>query len=189
MSKVVNWVDTLSEQDRKRSRQRSNFGGSKYNEIKYSIAVNGCHECVSHKPGNNGYCRVRINSKEVRLHRYIYEFHNGPIPQGLVVMHKCDNRKCMNIDHLTIGTPRDNNVDMFKKGRGRNQNGELNHASKLSKEQVIEIRKSEKSEVELSKIYGVGRRHINDIKNRKRWAWLSDEACLSSLNSRGRRLS
>ena len=58
--------------------------------------------------------------KRFRAHRLAYEMFVGPIPDGMVVMHKCDVRACVNPDHLEVGTYADNNQDMWEKGRGRN---------------------------------------------------------------------
>lgn len=74
---------------------------------------------------NFGYGIVMIHGRNIRVHRLSYELVNGPIPDGLMVRHKCDNRRCVNPDHLEVGTHQDNMDDMME--RGRKPMGELHH--------------------------------------------------------------
>ena len=75
-----------------------------------------------------------------RSHRISWSLHHGPVPQGMCVLHRCDNRLCVNPDHLFIGTRDDNNKDRMRKGRGGSASGVRNGNSKLNPIQVDEIR-------------------------------------------------
>jgi hypothetical protein len=91
--------------------------------------------------------------KNLRAHRAAYEVYVGPIPVGMLVCHTCDNPKCVNPDHLWLGTEADNTTDKVRKGRGRH--GESMTLSKLSNAAVREIRASHMSIYEAAEKFGV----------------------------------
>ena len=71
----------------------------------------------------NGYGQVRLPKQRSRgAHRVAYEQAFGPIPEGMVVCHRCDNPPCVNPEHLFVGTQLDNQRDMRAKGRGKRDN-------------------------------------------------------------------
>lgn len=69
----------------------------------------------------HGYGRFWEKGRHVMAHRLMWEIHRGPIPKGLVVLHRCDTPPCVNLEHLTLGTQTENVRDMFAKGRDGNQ--------------------------------------------------------------------
>jgi hypothetical protein len=102
----------------------------------------------------------------ILAHRYSYELHNRPIPDGMFVCHRCDNRPCVNPNHLFLGTLQDNHADMVQKGRHRP------HGGKLTAEQVLEIRKLHRdgmTETAIAKLFGVGQTSISKIVLRHSW--------------------
>ena len=115
--------------------------GPKAKEFWSLVAVDevGCWEWQGGRFAN-GYGRYHLDGKTYLAHRFIYERTHGPISSDAVVMHSCDNRICVRLDHLSVGTPADNMADMVAKGRSLA--GERNHESKLNAQAVRDIRKA-----------------------------------------------
>lgn len=93
--------------------------------IEFIEDSNGCFLCISHAKRSDGYISYQFNGKMVPLHRYMYEECFGKVPDGFVVMHKCDVRDCVNPEHLMVGTQADNIRDMIMKGRASWQNSSI----------------------------------------------------------------
>jgi len=74
------------------------------------------------KPNKDGYGTKTINKKQWIASRWIYFQHYGEIPENLYVLHSCDNPLCVNIEHLRLGTPKDNALDKIERNRCLNQN-------------------------------------------------------------------
>lgn len=112
-----------------------------------------------------------------KAHREAYESAIGPIPRGLSVLHRCDNRPCCNPSHLFVGTQADNMNDMWSKGRGKPApggafHGTANAAAKLTTEQVIQLRLeiSAKNTTQraLAAKYGISEAQVSQIKHGKK---------------------
>lgn len=100
----------------------------------------------------NGYGKIFDGERTATTHRVAYRAWRGSIPEGLAVLHQCDNRPCINPDHLFLGTIADNHADMIAKGRA-------NSPTKLTDEQVAEILAAytgtRGQQTELARAYGV----------------------------------
>lgn len=122
-----------------------------------------------------GYGNIWNSGRKVLASHVSWELHNGPIPEGLCVLHNCpggDNPICVNPAHLFLGTKAVNNSDRAQKGRNRDQRGEKNSTSRLTAQQVIEIRRriaAGEIQRNLATEYGVHYCTISDIKVRKIW--------------------
>ncbi|WP_171935781.1 HNH endonuclease signature motif containing protein [Escherichia coli] len=115
----------------------------------------------------SGYGRIMINRVKYGAHRLAYELANGPIPDGYVVRHKCDNPSCINPSHLEVGTQAENIKD--KVTRGRQASGCSIGVSKLTEEIVRDIRSSGLKVSLLAERYGVSTVSIRNILRRKTW--------------------
>ena len=135
-------------------------------------------DCInwSKSLGHNGYGITTRNNKTYRAHRLAYCDYHGidhSDIKGMVVRHTCDNRKCINPEHLVIGTHQDNMDDMKK--RNRTAKGEAHGRAKLSEVDIKTIRDRyiRGSKVHgllaIAKDFGVAFQTVSKIVNRHRW--------------------
>lgn len=124
-----------------------------------------------------GYGEYKHKRKTKQPHIYMCERVHGarPTPHHEVA-HECGNRACVNHQHLRWDTHAGNQADMVR--HGRSQRGTKNHFTKLTPEQVLEIRKMarHRTKSEIGDMYGVTRQAIGLIARRVNWAWLDDAA-------------
>jgi len=120
-----------------------------------------------------GYGVSWLFGRYIRAHQKAWIEKNGPIPDKLFVCHSCDNRACINPDHLFLGTPKDNSTDMVEKDR--QAKGEECGNSKLTEKQVKEIRNSPESSRKVAAKFGISKTNVLDIKRKKIWRHLADE--------------
>ncbi len=150
----------------------------------YDIVQGGCW--LWRHPTVHGYGKLSIDRREILAHRFSYEIHIGPIPEGLLVCHRCDVRACVNPEHLFAGTYADNNHDAYLKGRARNRGelhgmygrsnisiqGEAHHCAKLCAADVRAIRdllQQGHKQQQIADRFGVAKSAIWSVATGRTW--------------------
>jgi hypothetical protein len=114
-----------------------------------------------------GYGCVRINKQTYQAHRVAYELEKGEIPSNMYVIHTCDNRWCVNPEHLFIGTHQDNMTDKIRKGRQPQHHGENNPRARLTQKDIKEIRELYHSgnwkQKDIGLLFGIHQTHVSRI--------------------------
>jgi hypothetical protein len=125
-----------------------------------------------------GYGKLGVEGENrwVLAHRFSWEKAHGEIPEGMYVLHTCDNPSCVNPDHLYLGDYRQNALDREGRGRGNHAKGMGHGKNKLLSSQVYEIRDAydtgKYSFRQLGKIYGIDGKSVADIIDHKIWSHL-----------------
>lgn len=146
--------------------------------------TDGCWNFSANRKGK-GYFRLGLpGERHVSAHRFSYEIAFGPIPDGLWVLHHCDNPKCVRPDHLFLGTAKDNTQDALNKGRmatgERNwskrhpeliRRGEAQSNAKLTADdaRAIFAQKGKKSQKDLAAEYHVSPSKVSHIWTGRAW--------------------
>jgi hypothetical protein len=118
----------------------------------------------------DGYGILKVKGKMWRAHRYLYQQARGPIPDGMVVMHRCDNPSCIRLDHLQLGTQAENLADMRAKGRAVTRRAQEHGQAKLTNAQVRAIRLAKGVPYKhLAQQYHVSPATIASIRARRGW--------------------
>lgn len=148
-----------------------------YQKVKIDL-ITGCHNWLGSR-NKKGYGTINMFSahfpkKKIYLaHRFMWDYVNGPIPDGMYVLHTCDNRCCVNPSHLYIGTQLENMADMYVRGRANKAKGETHFRSVLDTPQVIQIKtliKNGLKPMAISRRLDVKRHLILDIRRGRTWS-------------------
>ena len=114
-------------------------------------------------------------------HRFSYEIHNGQIPEGKEIMHRCDNPPCVNPSHLRAGTHQENCEDRTAKGRDILFSGERNGQHKLTASQVLRIRELELDPEIISKKFKISITQTKRLRAFQQWKWLPQQQRFSFI--------
>lgn len=138
---------------------------------------NGCWEWQGSVNEHN-YGVIAIKRKTFFAHRISFNEYKGEIPKGFCLLHSCDNSRCVNPEHLRIGTRAENCKEMYLKKRNRCQFGEERFCAKLKEEDVFHIRSlidSGKKQQDIADLYNLHNSAISNIKTGKTWKHLKQE--------------
>lgn len=139
---------------------------------KHSTATDhGCIEWTGCKL-KQGYGRLNVRGSLKLAHRISYEISVGPVPDGMCVLHRCDNPSCILPSHLFLGTKADNTNDCVAKGRQPRAIGQRNRNNKLTPEQVLQIRQDTRSGSIIAAEYGIGPTQVSRIRRGELWKHL-----------------
>ena len=166
---------------RTRTHDRLGVGNIKHGSLRerfYARALmrDGCWGWRN-KPARGGYAHMLWQGKTHRAHRLSWRIHHGPIPDGLCVLHRCDNPMCTNPAHLFLGTDLDNVRDRDLKGRQARQRGSACGAAKLTDDDVVAIRAESARRglvAALARRYGVSHSLISMIRSGRVWGHLKE---------------
>jgi hypothetical protein len=121
----------------------------------------------------HGYGQLRYGGGNPKqAHRVFYEYYKGNIPEGLEVRHSCHNPKCVNPDHLSVGTHLENMNDMKEAGRSAVQIGELNPNAKFTEQDVRKIKEllaQNLSPTNIAKMFNNNINLVHNVKGRRAW--------------------
>ena len=161
----------------------------KYKLEAYSIPEpnSGCWLWLAYT-NSNGYGTVVENGKSRAAHRASYEEYKGPIPEGMLVCHRCDTPSCINPDHLFLGTYSDNSRDCVSKNRHSSRKGTDNGRASVTEEQVLRIIKDlEESYVtlkDLAQKHNVSPATVGRINAGHNWTHLTKASPGKTVRSR-----
>ena len=123
----------------------------------------------------SGYAKIRIDGTAHVGHRLLYTLHHGAIPEGMLVLHKCDQRACIIPEHLRAGTSTENNQDTLARHNNPRARGGNHGSAKLTEYQVREIRKllaAGHKPRGVAELFETPYKTIIAIKSRATWGWL-----------------
>lgn len=141
-----------------------------------------CWRWLGRRRDCKGYGGVTIDGRPFQAHRIAFQLFIGPIPDGLEILHSCDNRPCVNPNHLKAGTHSANMAEMVSRGRAatgdrssarlhpeRWRRGSTHVRAKLTEEVVLQIRASHETSREIAARLGLSTSAVSHARTRRSW--------------------
>jgi hypothetical protein len=123
-----------------------------------------------------GYGNLTIGGRTRMAHVLSYELHHGPVPEGLCVLHSCDNPPCTNPAHLSAGTRAENNRQRMERNRYRPLRGMANPNALVRDIDVLAIRALDVTgrlkQREIAALFGISQLTVSNIVTRRSWKHL-----------------
>lgn len=167
--KDKNWL-AAEEFTRKRTLQHGTRTLNERIALYSKPGAGGCIEWTARVMEDSGRAQMIVDGRRWTVYRLIWIRAHGRIPDKLVVRHKCDNARCINLGHLELGTYADNNRD--RKVRGRGAVGIKHHRAQVTEAEVVAIRESPETSKALGARYGLSIPAVQHIRDRYTWGHL-----------------
>ncbi len=158
-------------------------------QIAYTFTEKGCNEPQLKSTSKLGYVQIQIggrNGRKAYLHRLAYEAYYGISIKGRTVMHNCDNPRCFNAKHLSLGTQADNMQDKALKGRAKGVNkGESNGRATINESTARAIYTTAGTYNAIAEQFNVSYKVVANIKTGNTWRWAT-EGLVKPITKQGR---
>jgi hypothetical protein len=146
------------------------------------LSETGCWIWTAKAKDSGGYGLFYLDYKNKKAHRVSYELFKGPIPDGMHILHSCDNPACVNPDHLRAGTVKENMQDREARGR-RDVRGEQIGTSKLTEKEAMFVKITDAPIKLLSEVFGISEGYLYRVRNGQSWAHQNAAALWTRLNA------
>lgn len=158
-------------------KEQGEFSYSAYEHLAKYVDIDeetGCWNWLGSTNTKDGYGQITIDGNKTLAHRAVWMlYHNKRIPKGCHICHTCDNRRCVNPEHLFLGTPKDNMQDLSKKLK--QSRGKTRNPDRFKKDEILEIRAASNRGLSFWKIadeHNITPSQVHEIVIREDWPWL-----------------
>jgi HNH endonuclease len=141
---------------------------------RFVLKADGCWRWCGRRNAQ-GYGSIREGASHTMAHRLSWRLHNGDIPAGMLVLHKCDNPPCVNPAHLFLGTSLDNAKDRDAKGRHWAPRGEQRKSARFTdaeRTQIKAVIRYSRPQWKIAALYGLKQSTVSNVSTGETWRWV-----------------